>query len=187
MATEFIMPRLPDQRQQPHHYQTGHFQPASTATGYQSGTHYTHTPQISPLSTSGNGSPTSPSKNHITRQIRPLYMPAVLRPTEFPSKAPARLKTEEDDQSEERSLQSNSSFIGLPALGRLSRRSTGDSGKCLDSEWNLDLFPKPTGVPTRKHWKVCSRNGSEMSHLLWCSSRRDARNHMLTSYPHTTA
>ncbi|KAM7222401.1 vacuolar segregation protein pep7 [Rhypophila decipiens] len=144
MATEFIMPRLPDQRQQPH-YQPGQFQQASA--------NYTHTPQISPLSTSGNASPTSPSKNHISRQIRPLYMPAVLRPTEFPSKAPAKLKGEEEDQSEEQSLQSNSSFIGLPALGRLSRRSTGDSGKCLDGEWNLDLFPKPTGMPTRKHWK----------------------------------
>lgn len=83
-------------------------------------------------------------------------MPAVLRPTEFPSKArPVTVRPEGDD-GEERVLRSNASFIslaGLGALGRLSRRSTGDSGKFVDGEWNLDLFPKPTGVPTRQHWK----------------------------------
>ncbi|KAK3313476.1 hypothetical protein B0H66DRAFT_353163 [Apodospora peruviana] len=161
MATDFIMPRLPDhQKQQQHYQQQIAFQQPSTAS------HTTYTPQISPLSTSGNTSPISP-KNYIQRQKRPNYMPAVLRPTEFPSKAPPpRPKAATGDGEEEetaamdRTLRPNTSFISLGAatIGRLSRRSTGDSGKCVDgggddADWNLDLFPKPTGTPTRKHWK----------------------------------
>ncbi|KAK3939902.1 vacuolar segregation protein pep7 [Diplogelasinospora grovesii] len=114
------------------------------------------TPQISPLSTSGNVSPTSP-KNYVTRHAPPMYMPAVLRPTEFPSKAPLpKPKVNPQRDAEERSLRPNSSYLslaGLGGFGRLSRRSTGDSGKCVDGNWNLDMFPKPTGLPTRKHWK----------------------------------
>ncbi|CAK7269061.1 Zn finger protein [Sporothrix epigloea] len=57
-----------------------------------------YNPQISPLSTSSSGSPTSPKPsigtgisnnggiNYHTRQVRPLYMPAVLRPNEHPSR-----------------------------------------------------------------------------------------------------
>ncbi|KAK0711347.1 hypothetical protein B0H67DRAFT_493847 [Lasiosphaeris hirsuta] len=172
MATDFIMPRLPDQQQfftqqqsaQIHQLQqqptfpqapipTPYAPPAASAQY----TTTTTTQQISPLSTSGNASPTSP-KNYLGRPIRPLYMPAVLRPTQFPSKAPPpRPKGEGEDESEERTLRPNSSFIslgGLSALGRLSRRSTGDSGKCVDGKWNLDRFPKPTGTPTRRHWKA---------------------------------
>jgi len=177
MATEFVMPRLPDQQQ----YQQGPFQHAPISTGYQPSAPYT-TPQISPLSTSGNASPTSPSKKFITRQIRPLYMPAVLRPTEFPSKAPSRPKTEEEDLAEEESLQPNRSLISLPSLGKLSRRSTGDSGKCFDGDWNLDLFPKPTGTPTRKHWKVCYGSALKcLTFLPLCSQlkTREARANMV--------
>ncbi|KAK3368126.1 hypothetical protein B0H63DRAFT_69876 [Podospora didyma] len=161
MATDFIMPRLADPPQhrsaffpQPQQEPLPTFQqgPLPTPPPAQQ---YTN-PRISPLSTSGNASPTSP-KSYLTRQIRPLYMPAVLRPTEFPSKAPpAKPKSEDEDEAEERTLRPNSSFIslgGLSALGRLSRRSTGDSGKCVDGSWNLELFPKPTGMPTRDHWK----------------------------------
>ncbi|KAK0621356.1 hypothetical protein B0T17DRAFT_508711 [Bombardia bombarda] len=153
MATDFVMPRLPDHQQHNHYQQQPPFQQVSPIpTPYSPST--TQTPQISPLSTSSN-SPTSP-KSYITRQIRPLYMPAVLRPTEFPSKASSRAKTEDVEEPAERALRPNSSFIslsGLSALGRLSRRSTGDSGKCMDGNWNLDLFPKPTGGPSRRHWK----------------------------------
>jgi hypothetical protein len=112
--------------------------------------------QISPLSTSTSASPTSPKSYH-GRQVRPLYMPAVLRPTEHSSRASSN-KPEDLDEIE-RVQSSNSSFVrlgGLSALGRLSRRSTGDSGKCMDGDWNLDLFPKPTAQPTREHWKVSS-------------------------------
>ncbi|KXX79062.1 Vacuolar segregation protein pep7 [Madurella mycetomatis] len=172
MATDFIMPRIPGQQQQqsfyPHqqhhrqhqpyrHQQQSSFQPNPLPTSYHPSTQYNS--QVSPPSTPGNASPTSP-KNYITRQIRPLYVPAVLRPTEFPSKAPpTRPKPEIEDETSDESLRHNNSFMslgglsGLSAFGRLSRRSTADSTKSVDGSWNLDLFPKPTGAPTRKHWK----------------------------------
>lgn len=156
------MPRLPDQQQsaffqpQAHHHQFPQQFPQQQHPPLLTFSPSHYNPQISPLSTSGNASPTSP-KTYLSRQIRPLYMPAVLRPTEFPSKAPPpKPKPEDEDEVDERVLKSNSSFIslaGLGALGRRSRRSTGDSAKCVDGNWNLDLFPKPTGLPTRDHWK----------------------------------
>ncbi|KAK5664159.1 hypothetical protein OQA88_374 [Cercophora sp. LCS_1] len=166
------MPRMPDQQQAfylpqpqttPQQFQQPPvFAQAPVPTPFPPSSQYNanagSNPQISPLSTSGNASPTSP-RNYLGlgRQVRPLFVPAVLRPTEFPSKAPPpRAKPEDEDDAEERVLRSNSSFIGLGglgALGRLSRRSTGDSAKCVDGKWNLDSFPKPTGQPTRKHWK----------------------------------
>lgn len=162
------MPRLPGQQpqapyythhqqRQQHHPQQQYpsFQPSPiTTSSYQSSTHYNS--PVSPLSTSSNLSPTTP-KNYISRQIRPLYVPAVLRPTEFPSKAPPPRPAPEDDETSEDSPRPSSSFMGfggLSAFGRLSRRSTGDSAKSVNGNWNLDMFPKPTGPPTRKHWKV---------------------------------
>ncbi len=165
MATDFIMPRLPDPPQnaffQAHHQQ----QPIS----FQS---HNYHPQISPLSTSSNASPTSSLKPYHTRQVRPLYIPAVLRPTEHPSKAPPppKHKAENDGSGggsgagandDDKVLRSSGSFISLPGLGsigigRLTRRSTNDSGKCLDASWNLDLFPEVKGLPSRTHWKVCT-------------------------------
>ncbi|GAW25731.1 putative zinc finger protein [Rosellinia necatrix] len=157
------MPRLADT--QPSHY--FHYQPQphayahaqlpdpaprQVAQGCQS-------QQISPLSTSNNGSPSSPKPNHPQR-LRPLYMPAVLRPTEHPHKKAPYNKSEGEPQTpsqdDDRPMSSANSFISLPGLGAwslLSRRSTGESGKSLESEWNLDLFPEPTALPTRHHWK----------------------------------
>ncbi|KAI1338008.1 FYVE-domain-containing protein [Xylariaceae sp. FL0016] len=155
MAADFIMPRLPDQHQAhyfPHHHQPmpqaqSPTYPSQPAQGYQS-------QQISPLSTSNNASPTS-SKSYHHKRLRPLYIPAVLRPTEHHSKK-SRDRKEGDADDDDAPLSSSNSFISLPGLGafgRLSRRSTGDSGKCMDGDWNLDLFPKPTASPTRQHWK----------------------------------
>ncbi|KAI1492454.1 hypothetical protein F5X96DRAFT_677702 [Biscogniauxia mediterranea] len=182
MATDFIMPRLPDQHQShffPHHHQPSSqihsptYLPQAPHGGYQS-------QQISPLSTSNNGSPTSPKSYHGQR-LRPLYMPAVLRPTQHPSKNTPNKKSEE--QEGDSSLGLNSSFIslaGLSALGRLRRRSTGDTGKCTDDEWNLDLFPKPTAQPTRRHWKpdteatICDEP-SCMRHFNYWTRRHHCR------------
>jgi hypothetical protein len=167
MATDFIMPRLPGE-QQNHYYAPAHqqrqqyrpqqqapFQPSPITTTYPTSTQYNS--PVSPLGTPGSISPTS-SKNYITRQIRPLYVPAVLRPTEFPSKpAPLEPNVEDEDDALEDGLRPSSSFMslgGLSAFGRLSRRSTGDSAKSVGSMWNLDQFPKPTGAPTRRHWKA---------------------------------
>jgi hypothetical protein len=162
MATDFIMPRAPGEQPQNIYYSPSHrqrqqyraqqqavFQPSPIATAYPASTQYNS--PVSPLGTPGSISPAT-SKN------RPLYVPAVLRPTEFPSKEPpVRPKAQDDDLLEE-GLRPNSSFMslgGLSPFGRLSRRSTADSAKCVDGNWNLDQFPKPTGAPTRKHWKVC--------------------------------
>ena len=166
MATELIMPKLPDQQQQFAHFYTPNYnQYNPQSPGFQSQTQtqtqqiYTQ-PQISPLSTSNNTSPTSPKSYH-GRQVRPLYMPAVLRPTERQTRASVPGKKTEDD-SESLMKMSNNSFIslaGLGALGRLSRRGTGDSGKCVDeNEWNFALFPQPTAQPTKHHWKVSLNN-----------------------------
>ncbi|KAK4137151.1 hypothetical protein BT67DRAFT_96541 [Trichocladium antarcticum] len=170
MATDFVMPRMPGQEQQPPHYghqqqlrqqyrsqpQPPSFQPTPITTTFQPSTQYNS--PVSPLSTSGNFSPTA-QKNYITRQLRPLYVPAVLRPTEFPSKEPLPTPStpQDEDETSEQTLRPNSSFMnlgGLSAFGRLSRRSTGDSTKSTDSNpMNLDHFPDPSGAPTRQHWK----------------------------------
>ncbi len=179
MATGFIMPRLPAEQQQPSLYYTptqhqrqqyrahqqASFQPSPIPTAYPASSQ--RNSPVSPLSTPGSTSPIQ-SKNYITHQNRPLYVPAVLRPTEFPSKEPSvRPRPEDDDDAAEDSLRHNGSFMslgGLSAFGRLSRRSTGDSAKCVDGIWNLDHFPKPTGAPTRQHWKVCLlRTASSMT------------------------
>jgi hypothetical protein len=148
------MPRMPDPPQN-HFYQDQ----SAHGAGYSS-QHYSH--EISPLSTSNSGSPTSPSKLYHTRQVRPLYIPAVLRPTEHPSKVvkpKVDCKGDKGIADEDKVLRSSGSFISLPGLGslglsKLSRRSTGDSGKCIDGSWNLDLFPEVKGLPSRSHWKV---------------------------------
>lgn len=181
------------QPQPQHTSQIPHFQPthrynnstsrvgnAYTATAANFVTPYN--PQISPLSTSNNTSPTSPKSQYHTRQVRPLYIPAVLRPNEHPSrevssKAKPRGKADPDgdsyaaggegavdDEDEEdaegrRVMRSSGSFISMSGLGafgfgRLSRRTTNDSAKCVDGAWNLDLFPEVTELPSRDHWKV---------------------------------
>lgn len=162
MATDFIMPRLPDP--QPAVFFHGGSTPQlpqlpqqpQLATFAASQPYSSNNPQISPLSSSGNASPTSP-KTYLTRQVRPLFMPAVLRPTEFPSKpAPTKPKSPDEDEEDVQDLRYNNSFIslsGFGALGRLSRRSTGDSAKCVNGNWNLGMFPEPKGAPTRQHWK----------------------------------
>ncbi|KAK4192127.1 vacuolar segregation protein pep7 [Podospora australis] len=165
MATDFIMPRAAGQSQYPAFYphqqplraqqqQPAQFHTTPITTPYPSNTNAQSDAQISPLSTSGNTSPTSP-KNQLKRGIRPLYVPAALRPTEFPSKEPPQTpKPQDEDETKDEPLHHSSSFMslgGLSVLG-LSRRSTGDS-KCTEGNWNLDLFPNPTGLPTRKHWK----------------------------------
>lgn len=121
--------------------------------------------QISPTNitpqTPNNASPTSPRSGlphylQNTRQLRPpkspLYVPAVLRPTDPPKRAmkPSLLTPPQS---------MHSSFDDLENATTLSRRSTGDSGKfglgAIDeSEW-VEELGKVTALPTRNHWKVC--------------------------------
>jgi hypothetical protein len=173
MATELIMPTLPDPQQQgayyhhgrPHHQRSHSYQTPSNNISSTAMSNTSYSAQVSPLSTSNNTSPTSPKSYHA-RQVRPLYMPAVLRPTEFPSKLPnlsssksSTFMDDEDDMDARTLSRSNGSFMSLTGLSvlsqRLSRRSTGVCSKSTSEDcWDLDLFPKVTGFPTRKHWKV---------------------------------
>ncbi|KAI0179953.1 FYVE-domain-containing protein [Hypoxylon sp. FL1284] len=186
MATEFIMPRLHEQPQAHahfYHYQQHPHQnpipqsqsqsPTYPSQGYQS-------QQISPLSTSNSASPTSPRPYHRQR-LRPLYMPAVLRPNEHPSKKMAAAKSEAQEYDDP--LPTGNSFIsltGLGALNRLSRRGTADGKKWMGNEWDWDMFPKPTAQPTREHWKpdlessVCD-DPSCMRHFNYWTRRHHCR------------
>lgn len=86
-------------------------------------------------------------------------MPAVLRPNEFPAGAHVAKPspTGEDVDDDERAVRSSGSFTslsGILSLSRLSRRSTGDSGKVVDWNWDLAHYAPVNGEPTRRHWKV---------------------------------
>ena len=124
-------------------------------------------PQISPVNsgaaTPNNSSPTSPRTGlppHLpahTRQLRPpkspLYVPAVLRPTD-PPKRVVRQSPLTPPQSKD------NSWDDLENAKKLDRRSTGDSGKfglgaITEAEWSSEGLTKVTALPTREHWKVC--------------------------------
>ena len=126
--------------------------------------------QISPVDSASatplNVSPTSPRNpsqlSYLplhTRQLRPpkspLYVPAVLRPTE----RPVRQSPLTPPRSVHGSLDS---LDGAEAGRPLSRRSTGDSmmkkagiGRLVEGGWTGESgVGAVTGVPTREHWKV---------------------------------
>lgn len=129
--------------------------------------------QTSPINsataTPNNTSPTSPRAGipaHLsahTRQLRPpkspLYVPAVLRPTD-PPKRTAKQSPLTPPHSKD------NSFDDSDTLRTLSRRSTGDSGKgglgaIVEAEWSsegLEGFGKVKGMPTREHWKPDSES-----------------------------
>jgi len=130
----------------------------------------TQTQQISPINsataTPHDASPTSPRAGppaHIpahTRQLRPpkspLYVPAVLRPTD-----PPRRVTRQSPLTPPQS--SNNSFDDLENARTLSRHSTGDSGKfglgaITEAEWSTEGLGKVTALPTREHWKPDSES-----------------------------
>jgi len=121
--------------------------------------------QISPVNsataTPNNVSPTSPRSSlppHLpahTRQLRPpkspLYVPAVLRPTDPPRRKASPLTPPQS---------MHSSWEDLDNARTLSRRSTGDSGKfglgaITEAEYSTEGLGEVTGVhPSRDHWKV---------------------------------
>ena len=167
MATDLIMPAVNAQQGYPqfypnqaHHTQYQH-QNHHRSQSYQipqNGANYTGVSSLSSSGSSGH-SPTSPKTYH-TRQARPLFMPAALRPNEFPSKPiPTPKTSRSEDNSPVGSLtRSNTSLLGFAgsAMSRLTRRSTDDSSKTFeDDELDVGLFPDVTAMPTRQHWKVC--------------------------------
>lgn len=160
MATDFIMPRFPDQ-----HAYTQAIYNQSTAHPPSSQFPPQNYPQISPLSTSNPSNTSGPQspKSHYGRQVRPLYMPAVLRPNEHPSKPRCDSRSDSTfelvDTAGTSPVRPNSSYLGLAglnALNRLRRRSTDEKKKQPKDDlqgWNLDVFPAVTDMPTRRHWK----------------------------------
>lgn len=173
MAADLIMPTMPEHGvqsqyfatnypvQRPHlsHTRSQSYHFAPTEASQQQAAQHT-----SPLS-SGHGSPTSPGggRMHGSRQNRPLFVPAVLRPTNFcqPANLPRSPLNENGPETDDLTLRRvSSSFISLPGLGmfgsRLTRRSTGDSGKAFtDHELDPEMFPAVKSDPSRNHWKVC--------------------------------
>jgi len=118
---------------------------------------------ISPINSASatpkNASPTSPRTTlppHLaahTRQLRPpkspLYVPAVLRPTD-PPKRISRPSPLTPPQS------MHGSFDELENARTLNRRSTGDSGKfglgaITEAEFSSEGLGKVTALPTREH------------------------------------
>ncbi|KAH7329249.1 hypothetical protein B0I35DRAFT_404490 [Stachybotrys elegans] len=154
MATDLIMPTLPGEQHLSRHFLPQRPQHHMRSTSYQ----LPMGPQISPLSTSSTidsttSVPPSPSpKDHHARQLRPLYMPAVLRPNHEFAAAANKGGYDSEPTSAIAARRPSSGF--LDGLGqRLSRRSTGDEPSGLAGDIDLDLFPQVTALPTRKHWK----------------------------------
>ncbi|RFU25571.1 hypothetical protein B7463_g10766, partial [Scytalidium lignicola] len=161
MATEFAVPvsQGPQFTTSPTQYSNLYGIPSNIQPFYNP-PHQQHQQQpISPL-TSGpntphNASPTSPRTTHLpsipqhTRQLRPpkspLYVPAVLRPTDPPRKA-----TKPSPLTPPTSLHSSFDDLGSVGGGGLSRRSTGN---IEDLEISLEGLGKVTALPTRAHWK----------------------------------
>lgn len=163
MATDLIMPTLNTQQtsyffpERPQHNRSQSYQ-----TGPRPGVSYSGYNGISSLSSSNSSgnSPTSPRPYGGPRQ-RPFFIPAALRPNEFPSKSVPVPKTSlSEDSTPVGSLtRTSTGFLSLAgsAVQRLTRRSTGDSGKIIDDsddDLDADQFPDVTGLPTRSHWKV---------------------------------
>ena len=114
-----------------------------------------YTPMTSGTTTPANVSPTSPRNTsnlstlhlHTRPPKSPLYVPAVLRPTE----KPARQSPPKNVDSSLDSADSSWSASG--------RRATGDSlesgiSRVVTEEWNEEIQGPVTGPPSRNHWKV---------------------------------
>ncbi|PGH21428.1 hypothetical protein AJ80_03219 [Polytolypa hystricis UAMH7299] len=129
--------------------------------------------------TPANNSPTSPRLHnaqlqHVhqqSRQLRPLksplYVPAVLRPTERATK----LSPLTPPRSVHGSLDSlddadNNTSNSIPDVAPISRSSTVDSqrsvvSKMAEDEWLREgNLGEVTGCPTREHWKADSASPS---------------------------
>jgi len=146
MATDFAT--APAFGVQPTH----HYQLYGQGTGYSPINSATATPSnVSPTSTH---TATTLSQLHLqSRQLRPpktpLYVPAVLRPTEkpvrhSPPKHGGRSHLEGDALGDIRSRHGPNGSIGS-TISRI-----------VSDEWNDDALGAVTGPPTRNHWKVRS-------------------------------
>jgi hypothetical protein len=154
MATEFAMP-APSMGPAPYTTSPSQY----TMYGTQS---QPISPANSANATPHNASPTSPRTPAglplpvHPRTLRPpkspLYVPAVLRPTDPPKRV-----IKQSPITPPQSM--NNSFDSLNNFRPLSRTSTVDSGKfglgkIAEGSWDLSGLPKVTDLPNRDHWKV---------------------------------
>ena len=156
------MPTLPNEQQQSQYFMAQR-PPHSRSQSYQ----IAQGPQISPLSTSDQSSqhnastPASPTA-YSAHQNRPLYMPAALRPNEFPSRSATKPKASSADNSDTESdstlRRSNTNLRNVTSFGLFgktpSRPGTSDQAVEFGDHWDMDIFPEITSAPTREHWKV---------------------------------
>lgn len=147
------MPRLPGQQHQglfqPQQQQWAQLQrpqepvqPIFTTSNHQRA-HSNNSQNSPPLITSGNGSPTSP-RAYYSRQIRPLYMPAVLRPTEHPSKAlhhapPLQLRKKTKTEVSSRTAASSASAAPLRASADAPQATAANASTEAGTTWTCSL------------------------------------------------
>jgi hypothetical protein len=155
MATEFAMP-APSMG--PGQYNTSptqynlygtQSQPISPANSVNATPH--NASPTSPRTPAGLPLPVHPGQLRAPKS--PLYVPAVLRPTDPPKRA-----AKQSPLTPPQSL--NNSFDSLNNVRPLSRTSTADSGKfglqeIPENTLDLSGFSQVTDLPTRAHWKVC--------------------------------
>lgn len=144
---------------------------------------------VSPTSPQISSASPSPGKHPaIARQIKPpknpLYVPAVLRPTEAPSRHRSRKSSTTSLQriiattsstpitppsSAENSFDSKDGQRNMEET--IQRRLLAGEGisRVVTDEWNDDVMEDVTGAPTRDHWKVCQsilRDPSQLQRAL---------------------
>jgi hypothetical protein len=142
--------------QQPQPFQSAQHQRAPWSSTQQPAYHkpVPYTPMASGTTTPANVSPTSPrTSSHLqhAKQLRPpkmpMYVPAVLRPTEKPARQSPPKANDSAVDSPEASFGS--------AIRRSTRTSIDSGVGTIASEESseVDLGPV-TGPPSRNHWKV---------------------------------
>jgi hypothetical protein len=150
-----------------------HALPAQTLTNPGQISIYGHpSPTNSNTNTPANSSPTSPHLASATvllpaqsRQIRPpkapLYVPAVLRPTERPSRPQTSTAPTTRDPSPitpPRSVHGSLDSLNedpAPVEYQTNFQSRSTVSKVAEDAWKKgERLGEVTGVPTRDHWKV---------------------------------
>jgi hypothetical protein len=129
-------------------------------------------PTNSASNTPSNSSPASPQMSTATvnrpaqsRQIRPpkapLYVPAVLRPTERPTKSQNPTAKDNSPITPPRSVHGSLDSLNEdPALADDQQMTIHTPrsavSKVAEDAWKKgERLGEVTGVPTRDHWKVC--------------------------------
>lgn len=146
-------------------------------------------PTNSASNTPMNSSPTSPHMSTAiahqptqSRQIRPpkapLYVPAVLRPTERPTKAQHATTKVNSPITPPRSVHGSLDSLNEDPAQVDDRQITihtprSGVSKVAEDAWKKgERLGEVTGVPTRDHWKVCHFFFFSLSFCRWYIYKR---------------